>query len=195
MITVRMSGILLLALVAACTPPPQSREFPRITFAHLPPITLEVGRVEVRNGYRSPAEAPNVEHRFPVSPAAAALEWGRSRFRAAGGSGEARITLRQASVVEVPLARTGGVAGLFRIEQSERYDAVLDVKMEIVGADGQVRATVESVAKRSRTVSESISAHGREEAWFAMTEALMADMDRSLEAQVREHFKAWLREQ
>ena len=129
MIAVR---ILLLALVlAACTPPPQSREFPRITFAHLPQIALNVGSVEVRNGYLSPAAAPNVEHLFPVSPAAAALEWARSRFRAAGGSEEARITLRRASVVEVPLARTGGVAGLFRVEQSERYDAVLDVKMEM----------------------------------------------------------------
>ena len=192
----RTIRILSLALVvAACAlPPPQSREFPRITFAHLPQIALDVSRVEVRNRYRSPVAVPNVEHRFPVSPAAAAMEWGRQRFRAAGESGVARITLRRASVVEVPLTRTGGVAGLFKIDQSERYDAVVDMKLEIVGPNGRVRATVESVAKRSRTVSENISAHGREEVWFEMTEALMADMDRSLDAQIRDHLKEWLRE-
>ena len=190
----RTVRILLVALVvAACTPPPQSREFPRITFAHLPQIALGVGRVEVRNDYLSPVAAPYVEHRFPVSPAAAILDWGRQRIRPAGGDGVARITLRRASVVEVPLARTGGVAGLFRIDQSERYDAVVDVKLEIVDPDGRVRAAVESVAKRSRTVSENVSAHGREEVWFEMTEALMRDLDRSLEAQIREHLEAWLR--
>lgn len=180
-------------VVAGCAAEVQKPGFPQISFAHLQPISLNVARVEVENLYVSPAARPNVEHEFPVSPAAVAMNWGRDRLRAAGASGVARVVVRRASVVEVPLKRSEGVKGLFTRDQSERYDAVIDMMAEIRDEAGNVRVTVESTAKRSRTVSENISLIEREKVWFEMTEAMMSDLNMALENQMRIHMKAWIR--
>jgi len=180
-------------VVAGCAAEAQKPGFPQISFAHLQPISLNVARVEVENRYVSPAARPNVEHEFPVSPAAVAMNWGRDRLRAAGASGVARVVVRRASVVEVPLKRSEGVKGLFTRDQSERYDAVIDMMAEIRDEAGNVRVTVESTAKRSRTVSENISLIEREKVWFEMTEAMMSDLNMALENQMRIHMKDWIR--
>tara|TARA_R110002072_G_scaffold132608_1_gene272733 strand:+ start:1323 stop:1910 length:588 start_codon:yes stop_codon:yes gene_type:complete len=180
-------------LLAGCATEVEKPGFPQISFAHLQPISLNVARIEVENRYVSPATRPNVEHEFPARPAAVASNWGRDRLRAVGASGVARVIVRRASVVEVPLARTTGVKGAFTRDQSERYDAVIDMMVELRDADGNVRVTAESTAKRSRSVSENISLNDREKVWFEMTEAMMADLNTALENQIRIHMKEWIR--
>ncbi len=180
-------------ILSGCATKVEKPGFSQISFAHLPPINLNVARVEVENRYVSPATRPNVEHEFSVSPAAVASNWGRDRLKAVGQSGVARVIVRRASVVEVPLKRTAGVKGAFTKDQSERYDAVIDMKVEIRDANGDLRVTAESTAKRSRSVSENISLNGREKVWFEMTEAMMGDLNTSLEAQIRKHMNRWLR--
>ena len=134
-----------------------------------------------------------MEHEFPVSPAAVASNWGRDRLRAVGQSGVARVVVRRASVVEVPLKRTTGVTGAFTRDQSERYDAIIDMMVELRDAAGNVRVTAESTAKRSRSVSENVSLIEREKIWFEMTETMMSDLNTALENQVRIHMKEWIR--
>ena len=180
-------------LLTGCATEVQKPGFSQISFAHLQPISLNVARIEVENRYVSPATRPNVEHEFPVSPAAVASNWGRDRLRAVGQSGVARVVVRRASVVEVPLKRTTGVTGAFTRDQSERYDAIIDMMVELRDADGNVRVTAESTAKRSRSVSENVSLIEREKIWFEMTEAMMSDLNTALENQVRIHMKEWIR--
>ena len=180
-------------LLAGCATEVQKPGFSQISFAHLQPINLNVARIEVENRYVSPATRPNVEHEFPVSPAAVASNWGRDRLRAVGASGVARVIVRRASVVEVPLKRTTGVTGAFTRDQSERYEAVIDMMVELRDATGNVRVTAESTAKRSRSVSENISLNDREKIWFEMTESMLADLNTALENQVRIHMKEWIR--
>ncbi|MBT5646246.1 MAG: hypothetical protein HOJ41_00155 [Rhodospirillaceae bacterium] len=180
-------------LLTGCATEVQKPGFSQISFAHLQPISLNVARIEVENRYVSPATRPNVEHEFPVSPAAVASNWGRDRLRAVGQSGVARVVVRRASVVEVPLKRTTGVTGAFTRDQSERYDAIIDMMVELRDADGNVRVTAESTAKRSRSVSENVSLIEREKIWFEMTETMMSDLNTALENQVRIHMKEWIR--
>jgi hypothetical protein len=182
-----------IVFLAGCATEVQKPGFPQISFAHLQPISLNVARVEVENRYISPATRPNVEHEFPVSPAAAASNWGRDRLRAVGQTGTARVIVRRASVVEVPLKRSSGVKGAFTRDQSERYDAIIDMVVELRDAQGNVRVTAESTAKRSRSVSENISLNEREKVWFSITEMMMADLNTALENQIRIHMKDWLR--
>ncbi len=82
---------------------------------------------------------------------------------------------------------------MFTRDQSERYDAVIDMMAEIRDAAGNVRVTVESTAKRSRSVSENISLIEREKVWFEMTESMMTDLNKALENQIRIHMKDWIR--
>ena len=174
--------------VAGCATDVEKPGFPQISFAHLQPITLNVARVEVENRYVSPAARPNVEHEFPVSPAAAALNWGRDRLRAAGAAGVARVIVRRASVVEVPLERTGGLKGLFVKDQAERYDGRLTLAIEVLDAAGRPRASVTATAKRSQTVEENLTLNEREAVYLGLTEALIKDLDVELERQISRYF-------
>jgi hypothetical protein len=180
-------------VLAGCATEVERPGFPQISFAHLQPISLNVARIEVENRYVSPATRPNVEHEFPVSPAAAASNWGRDRLRAVGQTGTARVIVRRASVIEVPLKRSTGVKGAFTRDQSERYDAIIDMKVELRDGNGDVRVTAESTAKRSQSVSENISLNDREKVWFTLTESMMADLNTALENQIRIHMKEWIR--
>ena len=180
-------------LLTGCATEVQKPGFSQISLAHLQPISLNVARIEVENRYVSPATRPNVEHEFPVSPAAVASNWGRDRLRAVGQSGVARVVVLRASVVEDPLKRTTGVTGAFTRDQSERYDAIIDMMVELRDAAGNVRVTAESTAKRSRSVSENVSLIEREKIWFEMTETMMSDLNTALENQVRIHMKEWIR--
>ena len=85
------------------------------------------------------------------------------------------------------------MTGAFTRDQSERYDAIIDMMVELRDADGNVRVTAESTAKRSRSVSENVSLIEREKIWFEMTETMMSDLNTALENQVRIHMKEWIR--
>ena len=91
------------------------------------------------------------------------------------------------------MQRTTGIRGAFTTDQSERYDGTLSIKIEIIGPHGRQLASVQSKANRSRTVPENITVTDREEVWFRMAEAMMNDLNLSLERQLLKHFKRWLR--
>lgn len=185
--------ILIAGILAGCAGTADRPVYPQISFAHLPKIALDVARVDVASTYVSPATEPNVEHRFPVSPAASAMNWGRDRLQPVGAGGIARVTLERASVVEVPLEKTKGVRGAFTNDQAERYDGVITMSVEILNDAGERQGIVRATAQRSQTVPEDISLNEREKVWFDMTEKMMATINEALDAQVRTHLKTWIK--
>jgi len=183
----------LVFLATACVQTPPGKSFPELRYSHLDPIGLAVNSVEVRTVYVSPGKAPNVEHEFPVKPAAAAERWVQDRIRARGGPDRLRATVTKGSVVEVPLKRTTGIRGAFTTDQSERYDGELELRLEIFAPNGTRRAMVSSRATRTRTVAEDVTLSEREDIWFRITEAMMNDLNRALEHQIAKHFTEWRR--
>lgn len=181
-----------LALLAGCETQVPRSQFPELAYSQLPPINLNVARVEVVQQYHPPGKKPNVEHLFPVVPALAAERWAHDRLKAVGADGMARVTIVYAGVVEVPLKRMGGIEGAFTKEQSERYDGAIEVKIDILTGDGRQAASVSTRAERRRTVPEDITLLGREKVWFEMTEAMMNDLNASLERQIKDNFGNWL---
>ena len=184
---------LALVVLAGCETTLPTNEFPDLRYNHLPPIRLDAVRVEVVEQYKSPGARPYVEHEFPHRPAALAARWATDRLKATGTRNLVRLIVLQGSVVEVPLARTGGVKGVFTIDQSEKYTGTLAVRVEIIDPGGQQLAYVRSQATQARTVPEDITLADREKIWFRMTEAMMNDLNLSLERQIKQHFTSWLR--
>ncbi|MFM2130033.1 MAG: hypothetical protein RL477_1579, partial [Pseudomonadota bacterium] len=113
--------------------------------------------------------------------------------KALGGEERARLVILDASIVEVPLAVTGGVKGMFTRDQAARYDGKLAVMLEILDPSGHQRAFVTARADRSQTVGEGATIAEREKAWFAMTEDMMRQLNGELEQNISRYFGNYLK--
>lgn len=175
--------------LAGCTTPPP-RAFPQIGFENRPPIALDVGTLTVVQQYQPTGTPPHIETQMPDSPSLVVERWARQRIAPVGTAGEARVIVEEASVIEEPLARTGGVRGVFTLDQSERYRLRLAVRIEAENPDRRLDGWVRSVAERSVTVAENASLAEREQKWFEMLEAAANDLDRQLEQNLRRNLSA-----
>jgi hypothetical protein len=185
---------LIAALLGACERDAARPVFPDIRFTDRPPIRLDAASVEVVDQFRPSFKEPNVEHLFPVTPAQAAGNWARDRLQATnpGAPRRVRFTIIDASVRETELPRTQGLRGAFTKDQAERYDASAEVQVDIMGPRGFAERTVSAKASRSQTVPEGITPNQREQAWYDLTRALMADLDRQLEQEIRANFNYYV---
>jgi hypothetical protein len=82
--------------------------------------------------------------------------------------------------------------GAFTKDQSERYDAVLEAKLEIFDDSGLSIGFARAQATRSVTVSEDSSVNQRKQAWFILTEELIRDINAELEKNILTYLSAWL---
>ncbi|MEX2641939.1 MAG: hypothetical protein WD270_00695 [Acetobacterales bacterium] len=180
-------AVVLVALVTACTSTPPANRLPELRFDHLPPIRLDVSSIDIVQAYKPPMTEPNVEHLLPVSPARAAENWARDRLRAEGSRGVARFTVLDASVTRQPLQTKSGVTGFFTTEPSERYEATLDVALDVIDPAGRRLAQVEARANRVRAIREDASLNDRQRMQFELVESLMADLNAELERQAQRH--------
>jgi hypothetical protein len=185
-------GILLLGL-AACEAPPSPPTYPTITYLDRQPIALDVANVEVRQAYKPPLTAPNVEHRLPVSLSEAIARWASDRLRPVGASGTAVFTVTDASVVEERLPTKKGVTGLFTTDQAARYNGRVAAKLEVTQGGGLSSGFAEANALRSHTVPEDITLAERDRAFYRLEEALAKDFDREMELVVRDKLRAFVR--
>ncbi len=184
--------LVTLALVAACATPSPAPRFPELTYAHLGPIRLDVAVVEIIDEYVPPLRAPNVEHAFPATPAAAARRWAQDRLVAVGGDRKVVFIIRDASVTESALDVKEGVEGTLTTDQATRYHGEVVVHIEIRGIAGWL-AYVEANASRARSAPEDISLNERDQLFFEMTEGLITDLNGQLEANIRTYFADYLR--
>ena len=182
-----------LVILAACEAAPLPPPIPELTYSHLSPIEVAAARIDIVEEYAPPLQAPNVEHKFPTPPAQAVRQWAKDRFRAVGDEGVLRITILDASVIETKLEKTGGLRGAFTADQSERYDARLEVIVEVRSDRGFREAFASAVVERSRTVAEDVSLHERETVFYEMTKALMEDLNAELEKNIKQFLARYLR--
>ncbi|EPY00656.1 hypothetical protein [Magnetospirillum fulvum] len=191
----RLAVAFAAALAAtACQNAPPVQKLPPITFTDRQPFRLDVAELEILSDYQPPGRLPNIEHLMPVSPGAAIERWAQDRLRPMGqrDSGSARVVIRDARVVEVPLRTDTSLSGAFKKEQELRYDATLQVAVEILDARHMTVADVVATAQRSRTVPEGLTVNERERIQYEITDGLARDIDRQMEQLIRNYLGRWL---
>ena len=181
------------AALAACETPDPTPRFPEITFSHLTPISLGVSDVDYVQDYVPPGKPPNVEHLFPVRPTVVARRWAADRLLPVGSHDIAHVLLVNAADTETPLETTGGIQGAFTTEQAARYDATIEMRVEIVNSLGETVGTASAVAKRSQTVPEGLTLVERDQIWFELTERVMRELDVELTATIKQYLARWVR--
>jgi hypothetical protein len=182
----RLALLAVLVALTGCTKPaPPGAQFADITFQQYPRFSFAVGKIEIVREYVAPGAPPNVDQDFPVSPMQMAERWARDRLTAVGGPGELRYVIKRASVVESQLPRSTGIRGAFTTDAAQRYDAVVEVEIEVRNERGYRDGLVTARAERRQSVLENISLAEREHTWFTMTEGLGRDLNQELERNIQ----------
>ena len=184
-------ALLAILLLAACSSEPQ-KPLPELTFAHRPPIKLNVATLDIVSSYKASTTPPHVEQKFPIPPEEALIRWAQDRLRALGRSESARYTVLNAAVTEEPLPKTQGFVGAFKNEPSELYTATVEAQLEIFDDTGRRVQLASARATRSRSLIEGAKPEERERMWFDLIEALMKDFDEAMERAIRENAGPWL---
>jgi hypothetical protein len=196
MIIRRLSYCLVLAIgLAACSSEPPPPKFPDIRFNREPPIQLDVARIELVSNFQPSFAAPEVEHEFAVPPQRALENLSKDRFQAISpGSGRvARFAIDDASVREIDLPMKGGLKGAFTVQQAQRYDGHVAVRLEIIDEHGIAVRTASAQASRSRSVDEDTTLNQRDQIWYDMSRDLAQALDQELERQIDASFYPYKR--
>jgi len=181
-------------LLAACSDAPPPTNFPRLTYAHLGTFVLDVSEIEIVDRFRPTLRPPHIEHLVPIPPAKAAQQWARDRLKSTGSSGRRAVfTIDNGAVTATPLKRQSGLRGALTVDQSERYDAVIAVRLEVFEANGRLGGVAKANAERSRSVPENITLDARDKVWFSMTETLTNDLNAELEQVITQFLGAYVR--
>jgi hypothetical protein len=189
-----MVAVAAALVVGACqNAKPPMQKLPEISFANLRPFQLDVGQLEIVSEFVTPGRSPHVEHLMPVSPEGAAQRWAQDRLKPVGRVGSARVVIKDAKVVEVPLAIDKGLAGAFKKEQEIRYDAALSVAVQILDARGMVQGETVAQATRSRTVAEGITLNERDRVLYDISESLVKDIDQQMAQLIQSYLGRWVR--
>jgi len=201
--SLRLGGRLAAALLAAtvvtacASEDPPARAFPDLRWTHAQPMVIAAqgagGGPEVVQAFTPPLTDPHVEHLMPLPPHKAIATWARDRLHTTGvGDKTLRVVIHDASVTETALDTKGGVKGFLTDEPEARYEARVDVEVQLVNPDGSIDRRNRVTGWRTKSISEKASLADREAAWFAMTEALMSDLNSQLDAGVRQNFDSVL---
>ena len=188
-ILVIVSAVVL--VLGACTSIPDN-DLPDLTFKHLKPISLGVVKIELTSLPNSEKDTTTLSHRFPISPHSAMKKWALHRLQLAGNAGTARFIIIKANVTETKLNRDKTITGLFKQEASERYDASVEGRLEILDKQGSLIGTANSSASWSQTVREDTSLTERRRIWFSMIEKLMARFNDNMEEQIQRYLKKFI---
>lgn len=180
------AALILLLALAACAATPPRQNFPELTYGHHGAINLDVARIEFVTTYAPPLRAPNAEHRSPANPIVVMERWTRDRLRAVGTEGVARVVLTNAAIVETPLKVPGGLQGMFTTDQGTRYNATIEVEIQIRDGAGVQRGFAKARADRSRTIAEDATVAEREKLLFDLVEATMTEINGQFEQSIRQ---------
>ena len=176
--------------LAGCDTPNLENSLPELTFKHQSIIQLDVERIQIINEFKMPFRSPNVEHLVPISPGASAERWASDILRPIGQSGIAQFVITNGSVIREDLKIQKGIKGIFSIDQSKRFKATVNVRLEIFKDQG--KSIARASASRSQTLREDASPNLQSRLWYNLVERLMESFDREMRHQINTHLKPYI---
>jgi len=165
----RVCLLLPLALAACGGAPPN---YPPLRYDYLPPIRLNVARIEVRQDFVPSGVAPDITSLDPAPPVEALRQMAADRLKPFGSAGQAVLVIQNASMI-----RNGDtITGTFAVR--------LDIYTSANNRVGYAEARV------SRTHTGHID--DIHSLLYDMTKQLMDEMNVQLEYQIVHSLRDWV---
>jgi hypothetical protein len=173
----RRAALLLPLLLAACgddeaPAPAVRRDFPPLRYGYLPPIRLNVERVEMAEGFVAPTGDEEIIGSSPIDPAATLFAMARDRLKPVATSGIATFSVRATSIVR----------------HRDTLNGVLAVRLDIRDGDG----TNTGFAEARVTANHSGPVKDQRGIVYDMLKSMMDDMNVELEYQLRNKLRNWV---
>ena len=183
----------ILFLLTACVSNGDVAETSRFSeprFDNMPPIELNVSKVEVVSEFTPSFTRPNVEHLFPVSIEKAARIWAGDRLEAVDFSSNrvAEFIIKEASVTEEEIK-----ASQLFYKDSLKYRATLAVVLKVVSSNKQSSAQTSIEAWRELTMPIDTSIEEKEKYWNEMVQKLFEEFNTRMEQNINQYLNMYVK--
>ena len=165
-----------LSLAACSSGPPVPTNFPPLDYSYLPPITLKVASVQVRDEYLPGPGGAQLITEAPEAPATALARMARERLVANGSPGAAVFVIKRASLNQV----------------GDNLDGTMMVELNMRASNGQRVGYADATVTRSTTAPSNESPDRMRAALYDLTKEMMADMNVELQYQIQKSLPDWL---
>lgn len=174
----------LLALGACATPQAAPGPMPGTYPAGGEIFHLDVAQVDIQR-VAAPGAGTAVDMTDAVD------SWLRGHLVAVGRSGRVQATINDAGIRETVLRRTapGGTS----FERTRQFDGLIDVRLDATDRSTQRVGFAAGSASRTQAVAADMAPADREAAAVGMADALMADFQAALAADLRRRLGSFLR--
>ena len=176
MMFVRLIACALVVLVVGCAKPEKAERpvFEAFDFDYLTKIKLDVGSIEVDDGWVPRGSARHVEYLAPTRPTKAMRLMAEHRLVPGGTAGVAALRIDDASIV------------LYR----GRFEASFAVHMEVLDGEGQQVGLVNARVRDSETARDEDEATTSQVDIETLMRRMMDKLNVEFEYQVRQALKA-----
>ena len=161
----------------------------------LPQFNLAVAEILIVPAYAS-APGASADAAVPFAPMTALETWAKTHVQAVGRQWQAWIVIKDASISARKVApKTSSWRDWFRRQPVERYEAVLELELQIRDDAGRIRAQTVARATHARFLMDDYRDYREERTTQlqALTDEVIAAALRRLEAEVRGNLARWVR--
>jgi hypothetical protein len=172
----RRHALLLPLLLAACggdeevSPPQAGGDFPPLRYGYLPPIRLNVQRMDTARGFAAPTGEDEMIGLSPVDPIETLYAMARDRLQPVAQSGTATFRVITASITQ----------------HHDTLNGVLAVRLDLRDGDNSGYVVARVTANHSGRITSQRAAV------YDLLKSLMSEMNVELEYQIRNKLKAWV---
>lgn len=171
-----------LAILSACSSETKSHSgfsltSPQVTNLDVQTVSLTDISSQLGNSSNLPTFKPSVTE--------AIREMAKDRLVAAGLSGDALLTIKEASISSQTLPVETGISSWFSRQQASKYVAHAEVELLLHKGNDSTLATAE--ATRWASLPEDPTDEEKKTVYFSVLNGLMHDLGKNLEASINEH--------
>jgi hypothetical protein len=181
---------LVLVAVAACGAP-EIREPVDVTSTK-PPLVFAVADLSVENQSTTPAATGFRGRQWTERLVAATETFLDDRIETTSGMGWLLVTIEEARLIEQELPVETGVRAAFVREPDRVLDALLRVRLSVMGGDGLEESFVRAEVQRRRPILRNTSVMARDAEAERLIGDLMQQFDDELTQAARQHLGPYL---